>query len=41
MPNYALKSMMEWWARQHAQIGLTHALSALVIKRERVVGGTG
>ena len=33
-PNFALKSLMEWWARDHAEIGLTHALSKLTIKLE-------
>ena len=32
MPNFALKSLMEWWARNHSEIGLTHALSELTVR---------
>tara|TARA_B110001452_G_scaffold209540_1_gene179843 strand:+ start:6775 stop:7440 length:666 start_codon:yes stop_codon:yes gene_type:complete len=32
VPNYALKSLMEWWARHHAEIGLTNTLSQLTIR---------
>lgn len=32
VPNYALKSLMEWWARHHAEIGLTNTLSQLTVR---------